>query len=1240
MRNREIQTAPQLKASQSELAEVQEQLRLYSVDLNQQTENLSETCAQKLEFEAQLSGQTEEIKKLRRRRLWKHLKDVFTDKSPGHLHDQASLIAFPLQVPVGGIMGATEITWSTGDDCVGEVYVSVNGGPEMLFATGPQNSKEAPWILADQSYEFRLYAGTDRMHLLDKAPVTGVRIPLSATPEQSEEGFTRFVECAEAGANRFAEEDGSLPALGEIAPAAEPTLVAFEHAQQDEISAPSEQNEPVASLYTVPPTLDPAFEHAQQDEVSSPSEQNEPVVSLYKVPPTLDPYDAWLEVNQWNSRREKLLREQLSRLVDPPLLSVVMPVFNPSPDLLDKAISSVANQIYPHWELCIVDDASSDPSVGALLQEWAELEPRIRLKFGEGNGNFSRATNSAAELATGEYLVLMDQADEIPPEALGEMALDLAAHPQTDILYSDSDKIDLDGRRFDPQFKPDWSPELLLSYMYFSHPFVLRQTLFFDVKGVRVGFEGSLDYDLALRAVEKTRRVDHIPKVLYHWRADPGSTPPSGPKPNFLTGVKALQEALDRRGVTANATQPDWAVTAQSGIFSLEFPDHGPRVVIIIPTKNGRDVLKSCLDSLAKTTYQNYEVIVVDNESDDPETLEFLKQTHHRVLRFTNPDGKFNYAAMINRAAEFAECDYLLFLNHDMEVISPEWLSQMTGYLGMQGVGAVGARLLHGDQRIQHAGIVHGYYDGMVGPAFRLLPASDNGYLSYAMVTRNYSAVTGACMLTRRDLFLEVGGFDEKNFAVAYNDVDYCYRLREAGHRIVYCPRAELIHQDRDSLGFMDNPAEPGAFRQKYGCYRDPYYNPNLSLDHERFGIESVTIAPEKLAPIPTLMCAHNLNWEGAPYSQYEVTVRLKEERVIDPIVYSPTEGPLRQAYEAKGIQVEVFDYPLAGVCDAAGYREAIENFADRINDFKVDVVYGNTLRSFYAIDSSTHLGLPSIWNARESEPWQTYFDYLGPEIAPFALRCFHYPYKVVFVANATHEGCKDLNTHHNFATIKNGLDESGFHSRLGNWPREVAREKLNIPRDAITVLLLGTVCERKGQIDLIEAIARLDARQLRCFIVGDRENDYSKRLHSIYEGLPPTHQKHIAIVPETAETALYYSSADIFVCTSRIESYPRVILEAMSCGLPIITTPVFGVREQVQQNINALFYEPGDTRALSESIMKLATDQEFRLELAGNSRLVLNTLTNYEEMVNAYAKIFRGAWLSGMTRTCAEFEN
>jgi GT2 family glycosyltransferase/glycosyltransferase involved in cell wall biosynthesis len=960
---------------------------------------------------------------------------------------------------------------------------------------------------------------------------------------------------------------------------------------------------------------------------------------LFKKAPQIDPYDAWLEVNEWNSRRDGILREQLRELSGPPLLSIIMPVYDPVIEDLNRAISSIVEQVYERWELCIADDNSTNPEVKELLSSWAARDSRIKPAYRPENGGISRATNTAAQLAAGSFLVFVDHDDEISPDALGEVALYLGRRPDSDVVYSDSDKIDPAGRRCAPEFKPDWSPELLLSYMYLTHLLVVRADLYRRLGGEREGLEGAQDYDLALRATEVARHIGHIPKVLYHWRAAPGSTALSGAaKPaSFEAGRRAVQEAFDRRGLSAEAYQPDWALQAKCGIFSHRFPDDGPRVAIIIPTKNNGRVLRSCIESIRKTAYRNYELLIVDNASDQPETVEYLSKCGHRVVTIDSPNGRFNFAHINNRASREIDAEYILFLNDDTEVLSPGWLSQMAGYAGFAGVGAVGAKLVYPDGHIQHAGVVHGYCNGMAGHAFKLLPTAEHGYLAYTMTARNYSAVTAACMLTRRDLFLEVGGFDEDTFGVAYNDVDYCHRLIAAGYRVVYCPTAELIHREGVSRGFRDRAEERSAFRLKFQDFADPYYNPNLSLADEQFHIEARSAPAPVNKRIRSLMVGFNLNWEGAPYDQLEMTVGLRDLGVIEPVVYSPTEGPLRQQYEALGIEVQVHPHPLGSVMfTPEGYALGISSFAKWIEGLDVDLVYGNTLPTFYAIATARELGLPSIWNPRESEPWQTYFKSFGPYVSARALECFNYPYKVVFTANASERVYAPLNARRNFTTVHDGLDRAKFERVVSGWTRERARAALGVSEDEVLALTVGTVCERKGQLDLIGAMAALsnsDARRIRCFIVGDRPSDYSDAVRGARSKLSRIRQDRVTIVEECFDMALYYQAADMYLCASRVESFPRVILEAMAVGLPIITTPVYGIAEQVREGSNALFFQPGDVKVLAEHISALAADPKLRGEMGANSKLELDAIIDYRSMLAAYARVFQEAWLSGRPR-------
>ena len=958
-------------------------------------------------------------------------------------------------------------------------------------------------------------------------------------------------------------------------------------------------------------------------------------VAGLQSPVPLDPYEAWLEANQWSEKTERHLRKRLQTCEKPLLkLSVVMPVYNPSLLFLDAAIKSVVSQVYENWELCIADDCSSNRKIASVLKGWAAKDERIVLVLRGENGNISAATNSAAELATGEFVVFLDHDDELTPDALGEIALYLANHPDTDFVYSDDDKIDAQGKRYAPQFKPDWSPELLLSYMYMSHVCGVRRTVFEQVGGLRVGFEGSQDYDFALRATEVCRCVGHLPLVLYHWRAVEGSTATSGAaKPaSFMAAQKALQEAIARRNAKGTAYHLEWAKKANCGIFGYHFPDDGPSVSIIIPTKNKLSLLRDCITSLKKTTYNNYEIIIIDNESDDSETLTYLSSLPHTVLKISNEGQGFNFAAINNKAARQVDSDYLLFLNNDIEAIAPQWLSQMVGFAQFSKVGAVGARLLYPDRRIQHAGVLHGLHHGLAGHAFKLLPEWNNGYLSYANVARNYSAITAACLLTPRELFLDLGGFDSDHFPVAYNDVDYCYRLIEQGYRCAYSPTAELFHKEGMTRGFKDDPREIVALKQRYGKKVDPFYSPHLSLADEQFRIVPKRVVLEELPPIKTLVLTHNLNWEGATYHQCELAIALKKSGVITPIVYSPQDGPLRQTYESQGITVKVREDLLQGIVSVENYYNRLSDLGGLFKGESIELVYGNTTSAFYAIAAAHQANIPSVWNIHESEEWHFHLSHLNEDLLPHAVKSFQFPYRIVFVADATRNIYLPLNTHHNFEVIHSGLNLQRMEPTEQSLSRVDARHSLNVSEDDVVLLLVGTVCERKGQQDLVQAIAQLPAAlqsKVKTFIVGDRPSQYSQQLKHLVKRLPASVRQRISIILETSDVVRYYKAADIFVFTSQMESFPRVILEAMACKLPIITTPVFGVREQVKEGVNALFYEPGDISQLVEALELLLNNEKMRQTFSNNSKHVLNGLNSFEDMTDSYAAIFREAYLS-----------
>jgi GT2 family glycosyltransferase/SAM-dependent methyltransferase len=534
-------------------------------------------------------------------------------------------------------------------------------------------------------------------------------------------------------------------------------------------------------------------------------------------------------VGERDAARRRRHLEQLAA-DSPPQISVLVPVYRPDIDLLDRCVESVRRQTYQNWQLCLCDDGSGDPEVQAALARIEVSDPRITVARRERNGGISAATNSAAEAATGEFLALLDQDDEYEPGALAAAAVALCEDGEIDLLYTDEDKIDPDGGRSEPFFKPNWSPDQLTSHMYLGHLLVFRRSLFDAVGGFRSEYDGSQDYDLVLRLSEKARKVAHVPIVCYHWRKIEGSTAQDyRAKPGAdLAARAALADAARRRG---------WDATVEPGLHEGTFRvrhavSGSPLVSVIVPFHDGAEYLRRCVTALRERAgYEHFEVILVDNNSWEPETRAVLdrltEDSRCRIVPYPQP---FNWAAINNHTAQFARGDHLLFLNVDVEGGSDGWLAALVEQSQRPEVGAVGGRLLYPNGMVQHAGVVMGLGGGVAWHAFCFLPGDQPGYFGQAKVIRNYCAVTGACMMVRRDVFDSLGGFD-RALPVAYNDIDFCLRLREAGYRVVFTPFSELVHEESAVRGHASRePVETAIMWERWApvIRNDPYFNPNL----------------------------------------------------------------------------------------------------------------------------------------------------------------------------------------------------------------------------------------------------------------------------------------------------------------------------------------------------------------------------------------------------------------------------
>lgn len=570
-------------------------------------------------------------------------------------------------------------------------------------------------------------------------------------------------------------------------------------------------------------------------------------VEKYQTPS----YQDWMEnIEAPSLPTKEQIQQTLATSGNTPLISILMPVYNTEPGLLKECINSVLSQSWPHWEFCIADDKSPDPQIKQILHHYSQQDSRIRVVYRQENGHISRASNSALELVGGEYTALLDHDDLLPEHALFFIAKSINERPSVQIIYSDEDKVDMDGNRHSPHFKSDWNPDLFFSQNYVSHFGVYKTELLKKIKGFRTGVEGSQDQDLLLRCLPhvKNEEIIHIPRILYHWRMVPGSTALASGEKSYTTeaGIKALRDYFDANG-------PDGVIVEAGKVANTyhvrwPIPNPEPLVSLLIPTRDKKEITQLAVESiLEKTTYQNYEIIILDNGSVEPKTLKWFenikkKDSRVRVIRYDQP---FNYSAINNFGVRQAKGSIIGLVNNDVEVISPDWLTEMLGHVCRKEIGCVGAKLYYGNDTLQHGGVIVSL-GGVAGHSHKHFPRNSSGYFHRLKIVQNLSAVTAACLLVRKEVYQQVSGLDEENLKIAFNDVDFCLKVREAGYRNLWTPYAELYHHESISRGHENTPEKKARFAKEVNFMKnkwnhllkiDPYYNRNLSTSSEKFEI-------------------------------------------------------------------------------------------------------------------------------------------------------------------------------------------------------------------------------------------------------------------------------------------------------------------------------------------------------------------------------------------------------------------
>jgi GT2 family glycosyltransferase len=954
-------------------------------------------------------------------------------------------------------------------------------------------------------------------------------------------------------------------------------------------------------------------------------------------PVALEPYEAWLKTNKLTPvLLEKMADDAKGIVATGPLISVIVPVYNTPEAYLKALIESLRSQIYPKWQLCLADDASSQEQVGAIIEKATRTDPRIKSIRRPSNGHIAEASNSALELAEGDYIGLLDHDDLLTPDALLQVAEAISLAPAVDFLYTDEDKLSGNAKRYDPIFKGAFSPEMSITHNYLQHFAVIRKSLVRKVGGFRASFEGAQDLDLYLRVLEQTTpgRVQHLPFVCYHWRAHAESTASTGAQKTYVfdSAEKSISEALRRRNLRAAPFLPPIAAKNNCCLYQLrwskEILKENP-VTIVIPTKNRGDLLEKCIASLERTVNPAaVSLIVVDDFSEEAATRRYLDELQATsklpctVIQPRAHSAEFNFSKLVNDGVARATTPLVLLLNNDTEALEAGWLEDMAGWMSVDGVAAVGAKLLYPDGTIQHAGVIVGSHGGLAEHIFHRLPKDVIGFNFLTHAARNVSAVTAACMLTSKAAFQSVNGFDEENFGMEYNDVDYCLRLGQLGKRIVFTPQAELLHHCGKSRGVGFRPNEHINFLTRYPGIKDAFYNESLDPDRPVALNPHRFVHVGRIGRLKLLLVSHNLNLEGAPKILFERASWFASVGQYEIVLVSAVDGPLRQQYEAAGVSVRIIENPLLGIGeDSSAFIERLRSISVELEAGSFDLIIANTLHCFWAVSMAKLLGLPVIWNVHESTTVRKFFPFSASVIGLIE-DCFGGADRVAFEATATRTMFDRHERQENFVTIPGSVDVRAINEFSVRHTRESLRRKHGIDSGATVVSLIGTTCARKGQHLFVEAIRKLQSENgidpaTACFLmVGARESPY---LDFLRDQLQASGVKNTFLIEEREDVYDFFCLSDIFVCASYQESFPRVILEAMAFKLGIVSADIFGVPEMISDGDEGFLVPAGDVSQLARRIRWLIEKPGVRKQLGARAHSKVTRLFNSATQLNKH---------------------
>jgi len=881
-----------------------------------------------------------------------------------------------------------------------------------------------------------------------------------------------------------------------------------------------------------------------------------------------DPYADWQHAHALTPKRRQLLEAVTKKLeTTGPRFVLLVDTRGCAEAQLNALTDSLKQQIYPHWEKSFISADAAD---------------------------FNRALNSALHAAKGTHVALLPGHSRLSPNALAEIADALAANPALELVYTDEDRMGDTGTRRDPVFKPDWSPALADSGLFPGQLSVIRRDRLVELGSFRPGYDRVPWFDVLLRLGDRLRaeQVAHLPFIGHH-AGGTNETPPSDP--SVEQARLALADAAQRRGRSTAPFLPEAGHHRQIRYHQFR-PEPGILarlpVTIVIPTRDRLHLLQECVELLEETVdWRHAKLVIADDHSRDADAVRYLELIQQRtdlrcvVVRPADRAAPFNYSHLVNLALPHLDTPLVLHLNNDVNALEPGWLEEMATWFLQADVGVVGAKLVYPDKTLNHTGIIIGPHGGLADTPFAKVDPREVP-VEWHAAAREVSAVTGACLLTRTALYRELGGFDEQDFGVAYNDVDYCLRVRAAGQRVVYTPQAQLMHWGSATRGVTFDDAEHIAFVQRYPAFKDPYLSAHLRLADNRLRCAASAPAESTRAgQLRLLLLTHNLNLEGAPLFLLEYATWMARETGFTLEVLASQDGPLRGAFEALGAHITVIDATsLYSSPDEDTFHQRLGEIKQGLDWDQIDLVVCNTLVSFWGVHLAARAGKPSLFYIHESSTLFRFFEQkLELGLHPLVAQAFQSATRALFLCQATRAYYDDLNVHGNFRLVPSWIKLDDIESFRAAHDRAAMRRKHGFADDETVIANIGTVCERKGQHIFLRAIEHFNRQghrgKFRFVLVGARPGIY---LDLLQRDLARLALPNVTLVPETREVFDFFVAADQFVCTSYEESFPRVVMEAMAFRTPIVTTDVHGIAEMIGQRQQGYLVPPGDHLALS----------------------------------------------------------